>query len=88
MYLSPYKPSFLPDYYNRRYRINEKTNAFWLVGALKRDNQFIVFTTLSFFSWDFLLSYPPSNTTMHHKKLKWDIVYLKGIKFCGYFQHK
>ena len=23
----------------------KKTNAFWLVGALKRDNQFVIFTT-------------------------------------------
>ena len=29
---------------NRRYHIKEKTNAFWL-GALRRDNQFVIFTT-------------------------------------------
>ena len=29
---------------NRRYHIKEKTNAFWLK-ALRRDNQFVIFTT-------------------------------------------
>ena len=31
--------------FNRRYRILEKTNAFWSVGPLKSDNQFVIFTT-------------------------------------------
>ena len=36
----------------------KKTNAFWLIGALKRDNQFVIFYhIIIFFLWDSLLSY-------------------------------
>ena len=37
-----------------------KSNAFWSVGVLNRDNQFVIFTTQLFFLWDFLLSNPLS----------------------------
>ena len=46
----------------------------------------------SFFLCDFLLSYPPTNTTMHCKKLKYDTVYWKtffqafGIKAVKYIE--
>ena len=63
----------------------KKINAFWSVGALKRDNQFVIFTTWSFFLWDFLLSYPPSNTIMHCEKLKCDIVYSNMKLLCIHF---